>query len=64
MAWLLRHGAQKEGIEIRPDGFVKMTDLVSLVLYLQTESQMLIKVVSEPKDEKSDISGRRGGREE
>ena len=26
---ILRHGAQKEGLEIRSDGFVKLDDLVN-----------------------------------
>jgi RNA 2'-phosphotransferase, Tpt1 / KptA family len=30
LAWLLRHGAQSEGLTIRHDGYVKVRDLVSL----------------------------------
>ena len=28
LSYILRHGAQKEGIPIRPDGYVKVDDLV------------------------------------
>lgn len=28
LSWLLRHGAQSEGLPMRADGFVKVTDLV------------------------------------
>ena len=30
LSWLLRHGAQGEGLKIRPDGYVKVDDLVTL----------------------------------
>ncbi|KAF7298953.1 putative tRNA 2'-phosphotransferase [Mycena indigotica] len=29
LSWLLRHGAQSEGLPMRPDGFVKVTDLLA-----------------------------------
>ncbi|KAL0572071.1 tRNA 2'-phosphotransferase [Marasmius crinis-equi] len=29
LSWLLRHGAQSEGLAMRPDGYVKVTDLLS-----------------------------------
>lgn len=32
LSWLLRHGAKEEGLAMRPDGYVEVTDLVSLVL--------------------------------
>jgi len=32
ISWLLRHGAQNEGLEMRKDGYVKVTDLVSQYL--------------------------------
>lgn len=32
LAWLLRHGAQGEGLKIRTDGYVKVDDLVMLSL--------------------------------
>lgn len=28
VSWLLRHGAASEGLPMRPDGYVKVTDLV------------------------------------
>lgn len=28
-SYILRHGAEKEGLSIRPDGYIKVTDLVS-----------------------------------
>lgn len=29
MSWLLRHGAKSQGVAIRPDGYVRVRDLVS-----------------------------------
>jgi 2'-phosphotransferase len=36
LSWLLRHGAQSEGLQIRTDGYIKVDDLVrcSLVSFL------------------------------
>lgn len=31
ISWILRHGAQKEGIAMREDGYVKVQDLVSVL---------------------------------
>jgi 2'-phosphotransferase len=31
LSWLLRHGAEKEGLELGPGGYVKVTDVVSLI---------------------------------
>lgn len=28
LSWLLRHGAKGEGLPLRPDGYVNVTDLV------------------------------------
>jgi 2'-phosphotransferase len=28
LSWILRHGAKSEGLAMRPDGYVKVTDLV------------------------------------
>lgn len=28
LSWILRHGAKSEGLHMRPDGYVKVTDLV------------------------------------
>jgi 2'-phosphotransferase len=28
ISWILRHGAKSEGIYMRPDGYVRVTDLV------------------------------------
>ena len=36
LSWILRHGAQSEGIEMRRDGYVKLADLVSISLSLST----------------------------
>jgi hypothetical protein len=35
VSWVLRHGATAEGIAMRPDGYVKVTDLVSFLDSLQ-----------------------------
>jgi 2'-phosphotransferase len=32
ISWLLRHGAKSEGLYMRPDGCVRVTDLVSSLL--------------------------------
>ena len=29
MSYVLRHGAEKEGIAMRPDGFIKVDDLLA-----------------------------------
>lgn len=29
LSWILRHGAKSEGLYMRPDGFVRVTELVS-----------------------------------
>lgn len=29
LSWLLRHGAKSEGLKMRPDGYVRVSDLVS-----------------------------------
>ena len=29
LAYILRHGAEKEGLEMRSDGFIKLADVVS-----------------------------------
>jgi len=31
LSWILRHGAKSEGITVRPDGYVQVTELVSLL---------------------------------
>ena len=31
LAYILRHGAEKEGLAIRSDGFVKLNDVVRVV---------------------------------
>jgi 2'-phosphotransferase len=30
LSWILRHGAKSEGIYMRPDGYVRVNDLVRL----------------------------------
>lgn len=34
LSWILRHGAMSEGIPMRPDGFVKVEDIVGIALSL------------------------------
>jgi len=34
MSWLLRHGAKKQGLSMRPDGYVRVKDLVSSLFYI------------------------------
>lgn len=33
LSWLLRHGAKSEGLNMRPDGYVRVQDLVSSARY-------------------------------
>ena len=35
LAWILRHGAKSEGLYMRPDGYVRVSDLVRLDLRLK-----------------------------
>jgi hypothetical protein len=35
LSWLLRHGAKSEGISMRSDGYVGVTELVSLLVKLE-----------------------------
>lgn len=42
LSWLLRHGAEKAGLNIRQDGYAKVSDVVSLqhdVLWRQSSSR-------------------------
>jgi RNA:NAD 2'-phosphotransferase (TPT1/KptA family) len=32
LSFILRHGAKKESLEMRPDGYVKVEDLVEIVI--------------------------------
>ena len=32
LTWILRHGAKSEGLYLRPDGYVRVNDLVRLDL--------------------------------
>jgi hypothetical protein len=34
MFWLLRHGAERQGLPMRPDGYVRVQDLVSFLVYM------------------------------
>lgn len=46
LSWILRHGAKTEGIYMREDGYVRVTDLVSAVL-LDLASVELTRIVIE-----------------
>jgi RNA:NAD 2'-phosphotransferase (TPT1/KptA family) len=32
LSWILRHGAKSEGLYMRPDGYVRVSDLVRVIL--------------------------------
>jgi 2'-phosphotransferase len=34
LSYILRHGAEKEGLHMRSDGFIKLTDVVSPLIEL------------------------------
>ena len=38
LSWILRHGAKSEGLHMRPDGYVRVNDLVRLDFYTGVES--------------------------
>jgi RNA:NAD 2'-phosphotransferase (TPT1/KptA family) len=54
MSYVLRHGAIKEGIEITPDGWVSIMDLLG---YLKTTREMIQRVVSEDNKNRFEING-------
>lgn len=35
LSWILRHGAKSEGLYMRPDGYVRVSDLVRLDFILR-----------------------------
>jgi hypothetical protein len=43
LSWLLRHGAKGEGLAMRPDGYVKATDLVCFFSFLTFYQATLIR---------------------
>lgn len=45
LAYILRHGARVEGIKVRPDGYVRVLDLVQHRLFKHTTVEALIKLV-------------------
>lgn len=53
LSWILRHGAKSEGLAMRPDGYVRVDDLVSStsgVLVVCKPAPMLEKVVETAED--------------
>ena len=72
LSWLLRHGAQGEGLKIRTDGYVKVDDLVTLGLYPSSSQTIallkpvvFIIIATEPQIENSkyDFKHDQGDRE-
>lgn len=54
MSYVLRHGAIKEGIEITPDGWVSMDDLLA---YLKTTREVVDQVVAENNKKRFEVEG-------
>ncbi|KAF9437136.1 tRNA 2'-phosphotransferase 1 [Entomortierella beljakovae] len=46
LSWLLRHNAEKQGIEIRPDGYVKISDILGHSRFRQFTLVDINRVVS------------------
>lgn len=38
LAYILRHGAEKEGLHIRSDGYIKLADVVRCRIYAREKS--------------------------
>jgi len=54
MSYVLRHGAIKEGIEITPDGWVSIPDLLD---YLKTPREIMERVVAEDNKSRFEVDG-------
>lgn len=64
LSWLLRHGAQSEGLQIRTDGYIKVDDLVRRSLVSFSISNLSV-LAAEPKikSPKFDFNHDQGDRE-
>jgi 2'-phosphotransferase len=48
LAYLLRHGAEKQGLPMRKDGYVRVIDIVSLSKFLQIKWPLIASQLDEP----------------
>ncbi|KAG6808116.1 hypothetical protein H0H93_000553, partial [Arthromyces matolae] len=57
MSWLLRHGAKSEGLPMRPDGYVKVRDLLEngRIKSLQLDFSALQEVVKTDSKQRFDL---------
>jgi RNA:NAD 2'-phosphotransferase (TPT1/KptA family) len=48
LSWLLRHGAESEGLKLGPGGYVNVKDVVSHVTFRQSESFKQVRRLPAP----------------
>jgi hypothetical protein len=53
ISWLLRHGAKSESIDMRPDGYVRVSDLVRRILGASSWNRHSFRLACSPETEKS-----------
>ncbi|WWC93102.1 uncharacterized protein L201_008068 [Kwoniella dendrophila CBS 6074] len=47
LAYILRHGAEKEGLHIRSDGYIKLNDVLARPKMREVDLQMVLRLVEE-----------------
>ena len=56
VSWILRHGAVQEGLQLRPDGYARVQDLVSIATLRSSQTQLIpTKVASATETQRSDV---------
>ncbi|KAJ7243631.1 hypothetical protein C8J57DRAFT_1365513 [Mycena rebaudengoi] len=55
LSWILRHGAKSEGLPMRPDGFVKVTDLIANPRLNTLSLDALKEIVKADKKQRYDL---------
>ncbi|KAJ7288336.1 KptA family-domain-containing protein [Mycena rebaudengoi] len=55
LSWILRHGAKSEGLPMRPDGFVKVTDLIANPRLNTLSLEALKEIVKADKKQRYDL---------
>ena len=66
LSWILRHGSQSEGLAMRPDGYVRVDELVSLSCALcgREKGLMFLEVAGPPEATGARLRRNSGDREE